>query len=414
MSTQGSLTTNGLTPIDDALTALVSGLDTVAATETVAVADALGRVAVSDQTSPVDVPGFAVSAMDGYALATADLQAGQRRFAITQRVPAGQVGIRLDAGSVARIFTGAPIPPGADAVIMQENTRLDGEVVEVLQTVVAQENVRPAGDDVRNGSLLIEAGQRLRAPDIGMLAGSGIAAIDVRKPLRVAVLTTGDELVRPGNLLQPGQIYNSNFFLLYSLLRGLGHQVQDCGIVEDTLAATEAALREAAENADCIISSGGVSAGEEDHVRTALEKVGRLALWKLAIKPGKPFAFGHVGSTPFFGLPGNPVSAFVTYALLVRPALDRLAGALPARHLPLWLPADFEIDRGGSRQQYVRVRCSNEGKSGPVMHLAGNQSSGVLSAVRGADGLAVVPIGATVRRGDRLRFIPLSEIVGQV
>lgn len=411
MSAPGS----GLTPIDDALAQLLAGMAVVAGTERVDLADALSRVAASDQTSAIDVPGFAVSAMDGYALNSADLTVGQRRFTTSQRIPAGSVGTSLAAGTVARIFTGAPIPPGADAVVMQENTRRDGDgIVEVLQAVVAGENVRPVGDDVRRGSLLVEAGQRLRAPDIGMLAGSGIATIDVRRPLRVAILTTGDELVRPGAPLKAGQIYNSNFYLLDSLLRGLGHQVQDCGIVEDTLDATEAALRHAAAQADCIISSGGVSAGEEDHVRAALEKVGDLALWKLAIKPGKPFAFGHVDGKPFFGLPGNPVSAFVTYALLVRPALDRLAGAGPVRNLPLWLPADFEIERNGARQQYVRVRCSNEAESGPVMHLAGNQSSGVLSAVRGADGLAVVPIRATVRRGDRLRFIPLSEIVGQV
>lgn len=403
-----------LTPIDEALAALLPGMEIVADTETVAVGEAVNRVVASDQTSAIDVPGFAVSAMDGYALNSGELVAGQRRFVISQRIPAGSIGTRLTAGTAARIFTGAPVPVGADAVVMQENTRLDGETLEVLQSAAAGENVRPAGDDVRRGSLLVEAGQRLRAPDIGMLAGSGIATIKVRRPLRVAILTTGNELVRPGTPLQPGQIYNSNFYLLDSLLRGLGHEVRDCGIVEDTLSATEAALRQAAVNADCIISSGGVSAGEEDHVRKALDKVGDLALWKLAIKPGKPFAFGHVGGKPFFGLPGNPVSAFVTYALLVRPALDRLAGAQTKRNLPLWLPADFEIERNGSRQQYLRVRCSNEGESCPVMHLAGNQSSGVLSAVRGADGLAVVPIHATVRRGDRLRFIPLSEIVGQV
>src|SRR5690606_6158975 len=193
-----------LTPIDEALAQLLSSLDTVAGTETVALADGLNRVVVNDQTSAIDVPGFAVSAMDGYAVAAADLLAGQRHFAVSQRIPAGHVGSPLAAGSVARIFTGAPMPPGADAVIMQENVRVDGDTIEVLQSVAAGENVRPAGDDVRHGSLLVEAGQRLRAPDIGMLAGSGIAAIEVRKPLRVAILTTGDELLRPGKPLQPG------------------------------------------------------------------------------------------------------------------------------------------------------------------------------------------------------------------
>lgn len=405
---------SALTPIDTALKQLFSRMTPVADREEVALTQALHRVLAEAVYAAIDVPGHANSAMDGYAVDSQSLIQGQRRLRVTQRIPAGKVGLALENGSAARIFTGAPIPPGADAVVMQENCRVEGDEIIVLQAAVAGENVRRAGSDVKRGTLLFEAGQRLRAPDIGMLAGVGRAAVAVRKPLRVAVLTTGDELVRPGEALQPGQIYNSNFYMLSTLIQGLGHVAVDCGIVADSLDTTVQALRAAAAGADCIISSGGVSAGEEDHVRTAVERIGELSLWKLAIKPGKPFAFGQVEGKPFFGLPGNPVSAFVTFALLVRPCLQKLGGARDQSPMQWQLPADFELPVSGIRQEYLRVCCATDAQGVTVLRLAGSQSSGVLSSVSHADGLAIVPPQSAVQRGDKLRFMPLSEIVGQV
>ena len=405
---------SALTSIDTALAQLLSRMATVTDREEVALPQALHRVLAETIHAAIDVPGHANSAMDGYAVNSQTLARGQYRLRVTQRIPAGRVGQALEIGSAARIFTGAPIPPGADAVVMQENCSVVGDEIVVMQAVEAGENVRRAGSDVERGTLLFEAGHRLRAPDIGVLAGVGRETVVVCRPLRVAVLTTGDELVRPGEPLQAGQIYNSNFYMLSTLVQGLGHDVVDCGIVADSLDSTVQALLAAAANADCIISSGGVSAGEEDHVRTALERIGELSLWKLAIKPGKPFAFGQLEGKPFFGLPGNPVSAFVTFALLVRPCLQRLGGARDQAPLQLQLTADFDLPVSGIRQEYLRVCCATDVQGETVLRLAGSQSSGVLSSVSHADGLAVVPPLSAVQRGDKLRFMPLSEIVGQV
>ncbi len=406
--------TSTLTPIDQALSQLLSELEPVAAREVVPISQALWRIVWEDIGAPIAVPGYANSAMDGYALNSRNLHEGITRFPVSQRIPAGMVGEPLADKTAARIFTGAPIPTGADAVVMQENCRIEGSSVIIEVPVVSGENVRSVGADVRLGETLFEAGHRLCPPDIGLLAGVGLAEVAVRRPLRVAVLTTGNELARPGQTLQPGQIYNSNFYTIASLLKGLGHEVIDLGIVADNLKATEQALLEAALNADCIISSGGVSVGEEDHVRSALENVGNLSFWKLAIKPGKPFAFGRVGNTPFFGLPGNPVSTFVNFVLVLRPCLGRLSGLVEPPSIPWHLPADFELPKTGVRQEYLRVRCVHNADHSPVLVLSGSQSSGVLSSVSQSDGLALVPPHQSVTRGDLLRFMPLSEIVGHV
>lgn len=403
-----------LTPIDEALALLLADMRVAAGTETVAIKRSLNRVLAHAIDAPIHVPGYNNSGMDGYAVSSADLHSGAARLRVSQRIIAGSVGEPLEKGTAARIFTGAPMPSGADAVVMQENCTVEGDAILVQQAVSAGENVRLAGDDVQRGSRLFEAGHRLRAPDVGMLAGVGLAWVEVRSPLRVGLLTTGNELVRPGQLLAAGQIYNSNFYTLRALLRSLGHEILDCGIVPDSLAATEEALRAAAENTDCIISSGGVSAGEEDHVRHALERAGELRMWKLAIKPGKPFAFGRIAGKPFFGLPGNPVSAFVNFALIVRPCLEQLGGVRVEPGIPWRLPALFSLPLTGVRQEYLRVRVERVAAGIPGMSLTGNQSSGVLSSVSHCDGLAVVPPHTAVSPGDLLRFIPLNEIVGPV
>jgi len=401
-----------LTSVEDALTRLLADMAVVAGTETVAIKRSLNRVLAQAVDAPISVPGYDNSGMDGYALDSASPQDVPLR--VSQRIAAGAEGEALAKGTVARIFTGAPLPPGADAVVMQENCVREGDELRILQHVEAGENVRRAGSDVQRGARLFEAGHRLRAPDVGMLAGVGMAWVEVRAPLRVALLTTGNELVRPGQLLAPGQIYNSNFYTLRALLRSLGHEILDCGIVPDSLAATEEALRAAAENTDCIISSGGVSAGEEDHVRHALERAGELTLWKLAIKPGKPFACGRIAGKPFFGLPGNPVSAIVNFALIVRPCLERLGGARVEAPIPWKLPAGFALPESGVRQEYLRVRVDRQAQGMPALQLTGNQGSGILSSVSHCDGLGVVPPHTAVAVGDWLRFIPLSEIVGPV
>lgn len=407
-------TPSQLTPIAQALESLLTQMPVSQASESVTLDAALNRILAADQYAFINVPGYDNSAMDGYAIAAQALNEGQTLFDISQRIPAGKQSEPLLSGSAARIFTGAPMPPGADTVVIQEDCEEIAGQVRVLQAPIAGENVRRAGADVSKGSLLFAAGHRLRAPDIGMLAAVGLSSVEVKKPLRVALLTTGDELARLGDALKPGQIYNSNLYTLSALVRGLGHEPVDCGIVQDTLEATEQALILAAQTSDCIISSGGVSAGEEDHVRKALERVGELSLWKLAIKPGKPFAYGHMGGKPFFGLPGNPVSAFVTFALLVRPCLQRMAGALETEEVIWELPVDFDIRESGERQEYLRVVCRSNASGQTLLQLAGSQSSGVLSTVSHADGLAVLPPFTTVSAGDKLRFIPLSEIVGQV
>ncbi|RTE65261.1 molybdopterin molybdenumtransferase MoeA [Amphritea opalescens] len=397
-------------PVKEALAALLANAKPSADVEWLAIEDALGRVLAEDQLSVVDVPPQDNSAMDGYALNTAALgDKSVKRLRVSQRIPAGTAPQMLQPQTAARLFTGSEIPLGADAVVMQENTVAVDEGgeqwVEFLEVPVAGNNIRRRGQDVRAGQVVMPVGTRLQASHLGVLASVGIARVQVYRPIKVAVLATGDELVMPGNPLKPGQIYNSNLFTLRGLLQGLGCEIVMSSMVEDTREGTIAALQQASERADCIITSGGVSVGEEDHVKAAVESQGELKLWKLAIKPGKPMAFGYVNGKPLLGLPGNPSAVLVTFCILARPFLLKSMGVASVLPQQLFVEAGFSRTRAISRQEYLRVELV----AGRAV-LGHSQSSGVLSSAVTATGYLVVPAGAVVNEGDRLPFIPFSEV----
>lgn len=369
---------------------------------------ALDAVLAEDVFAQRDVPPEDNSAMDGYALRAADLTAS-RSLPLSQRIAAGEVGKPLQRGTAARIFTGAFIPPGADTVVAQEDCQESTGVVMVNAVVRCGQHIRPRGQDIKGGQLLLPKGHRLLAADLGLLASLGIKSVAVSKPLRVAIMSTGDELREPGEDLLPGQIYNSNRPMLAALLTRLGVEVVDIGIVADSPEATQQALERARDSADLVISSGGVSVGEEDHVKAQVEALGSLLMWKLAIKPGKPLAYGRLGEVPFFGLPGNPVSGFVTFSLLVRPYILKMLGA--TQLLPSQWPAvaAFDWPRAGTRQEYLRARVQPKNGSMQV-DVHPQQSSGALSSVSWANALAVIPVGKTVLKGDMLEVIFLRDI----
>ncbi|HEV6968525.1 gephyrin-like molybdotransferase Glp [Roseateles sp.] len=393
-----------LTPLDDALATLLAQVQPLAGRETLPTTAARGRVLAADLVSPVDVPPADNSAMDGYALRAADAGGA---LPVTQRIPAGSVPQPLAAGEAARIFTGAQVPPGADAVVMQEHTELVDGRVRVTQPVRPGQHVRLRGEDVKAGGVVLSAGTRLDAVALGLAATAGAAELTVTRRPRVALFSTGDELVMPGEPLPPGAIYNSNRFTLRALLEGLGCEVVDLGIVPDRLDATRAALREAASRADVIVTSGGVSVGEEDHLKPAVQAEGQLDLWAIAIKPGKPFAHGRVGQAHFIGLPGNPVSSLVTFCVLVRPFLLKLQGAARLAPRGYRIPAGFDWPRPDKRREFLRVRLDES--SG--LALFGNQSSGVLTSAFWADGLLDNPAGQAFAQGELVRFIPFSELL---
>ncbi len=399
-----------LLPVEEALAHVLAHVSVTKAVLKVQLMEALGGILAEDIISPLAVPGDDNSAMDGYALRAADVAGG---LVVSQRIPAGTVGEPLRAGTAARIFTGAVIPKGADAVVMQENCQLVNGVVSVSGTVRAGQNIRPRGQDVAKGSVVLRSGRKLRPQDLGLLASIGASQVMLYRPLKVAVLSTGDELldpceVRPATSLAAGQLYNSNRYTLAGLLHSMNMEVVDGGIIPDEPGATADALEAAARAADCVISSGGVSVGEEDYVKDQVQRLGRLSLWKLAIKPGKPLAFGAIGDTPFFGLPGNPTSVFVTFCLLARPFLLKMQGLTEPEAVKLMAVAGFSSVKPGARQEYRRVTVRS-GSSGLEAVGYGNQSSGVLSSVSHSNALAVIPPGKVVNEGDPVEVIMLDQ-----
>ncbi|MEN8213721.1 MAG: gephyrin-like molybdotransferase Glp [Pseudomonadota bacterium] len=401
-----------LTPFAEALETILKQAKAVTSSETVKLEDATGRILGAALQSPVDVPPADNSAMDGYAVRNAEIGDGGVRLPVSQRIPAGVMGRPLQTGSVARIFTGAPVPAGSDAVVMQEHTTAhdDGSVT-FHQSVSPGANIRCAGEDITSGAAILEPGLRLRPQDLGLAASVGIGELAVTRRLKVATFFTGDELVNPGNKLAPGQIYNSNQFAINSLLQKLGCEVVNLGIVEDTLEATRSTLQNAARQADLVITSGGVSVGDEDHVRIALEELGELCMWRISIKPGKPLAFGHIGETPFLGLPGNPVSAFVTFLLFVRPFILTQLGVTDVLPQQISARAAFDWPHTVKRREYVRARLQTGADGQPEISIYGHQGSGVLSSTSWAHGLAVLEEGSTVAKGDSVAYIPFSELL---
>ncbi len=393
---------NPLIPVEEALTQLLELMPAPTAGEELRLADAWGRVLAEPVSADVDVPPEANSSMDGYAIRTADLNTAVA-LPVSQRIPAGTRAEPLRPGTAARIFTGAPIPADADAVVMQEEAVEDQQGVRFTAVVRPGQNIRPRGQDIQAGQPLLAAGEKLSAQAMGVLASAGIDRVRVYRRPRVALLSTGDELVQPGQPLAPGQIYDANRFLLSGLLQQAGVVSIRTWQVADTAAATAEALREAAADSDLILSSGGVSVGEEDHVRRQVEALGALQIWRIKLKPGKPFAAGQVAGTPFIGLPGNPASSLVTFYLLALPALRCLQG-LADEPLSGWqLPAGFSRDRPIGRDEYLRVRIE-----GGCLVPQGNQSSGILSNSLQAGGLARVPADSCVEAGQLLEFLPFN------
>jgi len=405
--------------VREALNHLLDAAHPVLEVEAVPTLEANGRVLAEDQHASINVPSSDNTQMDGYAVRALDCESGSATLRVSQRIPAGSVGEPLEPGTAARIFTGALIPPGADAVVMQEQCEAVGDSVTVRHAPRAGEWIRRTGEDVAAGSVILPAGTRLRSQELGLAASVGLAALPVRRRVRVAVFFTGDELAMPGEPLGPGAIYNSNRFTLRGLLENFGCTFTDYGIVPDSLEATRATLRQAARQHDLIITSGGVSVGEEDHIKPALEAEGRLDLWQIAVKPGKPLAFGEVrreggpvagsagGAAHFIGLPGNPVSSFITFLLFVRPFLLRLQGVSgPVEPRGYVLRADFALPKADRRNEFLRVRINAAGG----LDLFPNQGSGVLTSTVWGDGLVDNPPGQAIAPGDLVRFIPFAEL----
>lgn len=401
--------TPGLLSVEQAIENILSQAVPVEETETVDILDALNRVLAEDLHSTIDVPGYDNSAMDGYAVYSEDCQSPGSELPVSQRIPAGQVGSVLERGTAARIFTGAPIPEGADAVVMQEMCEADGNSVKINAVVKAGANVRRAGEDIAKGGAVLNAGKRLRPQELGLLASVGLAKFKVKRRLKVATFFTGDEIVAPGQPLAAGQIYNSNRYTLRGLLQAMDCEIIDLGIVADTLEDTTDVLKRAAASADLVITSGGVSVGEEDYVRIALEKLGKLSMWRIAMKPGKPVAFGTVDNALFLGLPGNPVAVFVTFMVFARALILKLKGADDMLLKRVSVIADFDWP-AIKRQEYLRGRLVQK-DSQMVAQLYPHQGSGVLSSTSWADGLVEVFVNKEIKKGDAVNYLSFEGLL---
>jgi molybdopterin molybdotransferase len=395
----------GLLGVDEALARLLAGARPVAGIEEVPTLEATGRVLARAQRSAMDVPPMDNSAMDGYAVRLSDLQ-DKNSLRVAQKIMAGSVGKPLEPGTAARIFTGAPIPPGADAVVMQEQTAIEGEFVSIKDKPKPGDWVRHVGSDVKKGGEILRAGKRLEPQDTGLAASVGIKTLPVFRKVRLGLFFTGDELVMPGEPLPPGRIYNSNRFTLRGLAAVFGCETLDYGIVPDSLEATREVLRRAAQECDLIVTSGGVSVGEADYVKPAVEAEGELLMWKIAMKPGRPLAYGRVGQAAFIGLPGNPVSSFVTFLIFVRPYLLKTQGLTEVGPRAVAARADFDWHRPDARREFLRVKWNPQGG----LDLYHTQDSAVLTSTSWADGLVDNPAGRAIRKGDMVRFLSYSEL----
>jgi molybdopterin molybdotransferase len=399
----------GLLGVDEALEVLLAGARAVADIEQAPTLEATGRVLARAQRSAMDVPPLDNSAMDGYAVRTADVQAPDTKLRIAQRIMAGSVGEALAPGTAARIFTGAPIPAGADAIVMQEFCAADGDAVVIKKVPEQDAWIRRRASDIAQGAQVLAAGIRLRPQDTGLAASVGIKALPVFRRVRMGLFFTGDELVMPGDPLPPGRIYNSNRFTLNGLAATFGCEVRDYGIVPDSLAATRAVLKRAAAECDVIVTSGGVSVGDADFVKPAVQAEGSLLMWKIAMKPGRPLAFGKVGAAAFIGLPGNPVSSFVTFLIFVRPFLLKTQGIAAVAPHAIAARADFDWPEPDPRREFLRVKWNAQGSG---LEIYPTQDSAVLTSTAWADGLVDNPPNHAIARGDTVRFLAYSELYG--
>ncbi len=401
-----------LVSYDDALRSLLNKVSATEMVENKPLLEALSRILAQSIQSSINVPPADNSAMDGYAINTADIAtAGTTKLRVSQRIAAGDTGQTLKPGTAARIFTGAPIPSGANAVIMQEQVEAIADTIEFKVRPSEQQNIRLAGNDIKIDDKILDQGCLLRPQALGLAASIGLQSLSVFQKIRVGIFFTGDELVEPGEALAPGKIYDSNRYTLHGMLQKLGCDIVDLGLVGDTLDATKTAMLEATDKADLVVTCGGVSVGEEDHVRIAIEQLGDLHLWRLAIKPGKPLAFGKINQTPFIGLPGNPVSVFATFMLFVSPVIKTLQGRYWQKPTAIPVTAGFDWPKPDSRREFLRARLEQDEDLALVARIYPNQDSGVLTSTAWAQGFVEIAEGATVKTGDEVNYLPFSEFL---